>query len=319
MDISKTLSIILMMTLSVSCGLQGNKEGKTQDTVAAPDNAGGNVDRFPYPDIPLMLSSPDERKAYLLRHYWDEFDFADTTLVNNRELIWKAFVNCISMLADETISTELVRDGIDNFCSAMEKHEHARMVCMRMVDDLLYDVNLPFYNERLYAVYLERMLESDRLDNARKGALKFRLDLMRRNSPGSIAADFRYRMPDGRSRTLLGTPVSGNRLLLVFFDPECHSCKDIMMQMIEDRDLSMAVAEGKLTVMAVYTEGNEEVWKRTCSSMPEGWIVGNDGMSINDGALYDLKAMPSLYLLDKGKKVILKDAPYAEVRRNLGF
>ena len=114
MDISKTLSIILMMTLSVSCGLQGNKEGKTQDTVAAPDNAGGNVDRFPYPDIPLMLSSPDERKAYLLRHYWDEFDFADTALVNNRELIGKAFVNCISMLADETISTEL--DSIMKGC-----------------------------------------------------------------------------------------------------------------------------------------------------------------------------------------------------------
>lgn len=119
-----------MMTLSVSCGLQGNKKGKTQDTVAAPDNAGGNVDRFPYPDIPLMLSSPDERKAYLLRHYWDEFDFADTTLVNNRELIGKAFVNCISMLADETISTELVRDGIDNFCSAMEKmNTRAWCVC----------------------------------------------------------------------------------------------------------------------------------------------------------------------------------------------
>ena len=136
MDISKTLSIILMMTLSVSCGLQGNKEGKTQDTVAAPDNAGGNVDRFPYPDIPLMLSSPDERKAYLLRHYWDEFDFADTTLVNNRELIGKAFVNCISMLADETISTELVRDGICGWwtiCSMTSICHSIMKGCMRCI------------------------------------------------------------------------------------------------------------------------------------------------------------------------------------------
>lgn len=44
--------------------------------------------------------------------------------------------------------------------------------------------------------------------------------------------------------------------------------------------------------------------------MPEGWTVGTDREAVKTGALYDLKAMPSLYLLDGQKRVLLKDVPY---------
>jgi hypothetical protein len=36
-----------------------------------------------------------------------------------------------------------------------------------------------------------------------------------------------------------------------------------------------------------------------------------------DRELYDLKAMPTLYLLDKDKKVLLKDAPVEQVEQYL--
>ena len=51
--------------------------------------------------------------------------------------------------------------------------------------------------------------------------------------------------------------------------------------------------------------------------MPEGWTVGTDHEAIKTGALYDLKAMPSLYLLDGNKQVILKDAPYEQIHKTL--
>lgn len=42
--------------------------------------------QFPFPEIPTMLTQPEERKAYLMAHYWDNFNFADTALVNNRNV-----------------------------------------------------------------------------------------------------------------------------------------------------------------------------------------------------------------------------------------
>jgi hypothetical protein len=42
--------------------------------------------------------------------------------------------------------------------------------------------------------------------------------------------------------------------------------------------------------------------------MPKGWICGYDKeMTLTHKRLYDLKAIPSLYLLDKRKHVLVKD------------
>ena len=39
------------------------------------------------------------------------------------------------------------------------------------------------------------------------------------------------------------------------------------------------------------------------------------GQKITERQLYDLKAMPTLYLLDKDKRVILKDAPVEQIEQ----
>ena len=174
-------------------------------------------------------------------------------------------------------------------------------------------------NEPLYIIYLKRMLQSPALDEARKSSLDFKLKLASRNLPGAKASDFTYYLPNGQARTLQETNVKNNRLLLVFYDPECPGCHEIMQEMIHDTALADAVGTGQLTVLAIYTEGNPEAWENDLSSIPSGWLAGTDREAIKLGALYDLKAMPSLYLLDGEKRVLLKDAPYSRIRAELGL
>lgn len=47
--------------------------------------------------------------------------------------------------------------------------------------------------------------------------------------------------------------------------------------------------------------------------MPKEWIIGTDHEAVKTGALYDLKAMPSLYLLDGQKRVVLKDVSFEQL------
>lgn len=268
---------------------------------------------FPFPEIPALLTQPEERLTFLLKHYWEKFDFADTALVNNRNVAEQGLVNHLSLLTDETVSEALVKESMEAFCRKMEQQEHARKVFLQQVEDYLYNPNSPYRNERLYGVYLDCMLESKVLDEAEKSTLNFRKRLIGRNNPGSRATSFSYVLPDGKKTSLMQTPVEGDRLLLVFYDPECPSCHTVMEQMTGDASLAKAVAEKELTVLAIYTEGDETVWRKALPEMPQGWIVGSDRQTIKDGALYDLRAMPSLYLLDGQKQVILKDAPYEEI------
>ena len=274
---------------------------------------------FPFPEIPAMLTQPEERKAYLLEHYWDRFNFADTALVNNREVTEQGFVNQISLLADGATPEKVIRESLKNWCSQFMPEAQARQVMMQLADDYLYNPNSPFYNEGLYGVYLETMLEVLPEEDARRSSFDFKLRLLRRNKVGDKATDFSYYLPDGQKKSLVATSTRGNRLLLVFYDPECESCHEVLREMTADASLAEAVKAGHVTVLAVYTEGNQEAWRKGLADMPEGWIIGTDRQKVKEEALYDLKAMPSLYLLDGQKRVLLKDAPLGQIREVLGL
>lgn len=210
-----------------------------------------------------------------------------------------------------------MRESLENWCMAFVGQEHARKVLTQTADDYLFNPNSPFYNEGLYGMYLEALLGKLPQTDAMRSAYRFKLELVRRNNVGDKATDFTYYQPDGTRRTLATTPVKNDRLLLMFYDPECESCHEVLLQMAADTALAEAVRAGKLSVLAVYTEGNDAAWRKALPDMPEGWMVGTDREAVKTGALYDLKAMPSLYLLDGKKTVLLKDAAYEKIRAAL--
>lgn len=314
---NKCIYIIIFLPLLFAC--QGKNKGETKfsrNRISVEESSHGS---FPFPEIPAMLTQPEERKAYLLEHYWDRFNFGDTTLVNNREVTEQGFVNQISLLADGVTPEKVIRESLKNWCSRFMPEAQARQVMMQLADDYLYNPNSPFYNEGLYGVYLETMLEVLPEEDARRSSFDFKLRLLRRNKVGDKATDFSYYLPDGQKKSLVATSTRGNRLLLVFYDPECESCHEVLREMTADASLAEAVKAGRVTVLAVYTEGNQEAWRKGLADMPEGWIIGTDRQKVKEEALYDLKAMPSLYLLDGQKRVLLKDAPLGQIREVLGL
>lgn len=306
--------ILLLASCRAKTGTAEVKEHIHADAAAVQPQS-----QFPFPEIPATLTEAEARKAFLLTHYWDKFSFADTTLVNNRDVTEQGFVNFIALLLDGTTSEELTRESLKNWCAGFIGEAHARRVLTQTADDYLFNPNSPFYNEALYGLYLETMLDVLPQTDAVRSSYQFKLELVRRNNPGDRATDFTYYLPDGTRCTLGTTPTKNDRLLLVFYDPECESCHEVLQQMAADASLAEAVQSGQLSVLAVYTEGNEEAWQKALPDMPDKWIVGTDREAVKTGALYDLKAMPSLYLLDGQKRVLLKDAAYEAVRRSLHF
>ena len=300
--------LLLLGSCHTKPGMTGKSEPVQTDSIAVKVQ-----DKFPFPAIPELLTSPGERRDYLLTHYWEQFDFADTTLVNNRDVTEQGFVNFIVLLNEGGVTKRLARESLENWCGGFMTEAHARKVLMRMADDYLYNPNSPFYNEALYRLYLEALLKKLPADDVRRSTFDFRLKLLKRNNVGQKATDFVYYLPGGERYTLAATSVKNDRLLLVFYDPECESCHAVLGQMAADGRLAAAVGNGRLSVLAVYTEGNEAAWRKSLPDMPEGWMVGTDREAVKNRALYDLKAMPSLYLLDGKKTVLLKDARFENV------
>lgn len=282
-----------------------------QEVVANGQTGGG---QFPFPEIPFSLQTPEARKDYLLRHYWDKFDFADGELLADKDITEQGFVNFIALVGDGQTDGELATAAMNAFCRRMTLRAEARKVFLPMAKDYLFNVHSPLYNETTYALFLHGLtLVSERLDEAERHRTAFLLKLIERNRPGEKAADFSYYLSDGQQKRLSGMTVRGERLVLFFYDPECEQCNEMLNRMKNDTRLAEAVRQGRLTVLAIYTEGDEQVWRDALDELPQEWIVGTDRHVIKDKLLYDLKAMPSLYLLDKDKRVLVKDGGYEEI------
>lgn len=68
---------------------------------------------FPYPALPDTLRSVEQRATYLSEHYWDNYQFADTTQLKNEEITEQGFVNFIDILT--RFNDEIAQKGISAF------------------------------------------------------------------------------------------------------------------------------------------------------------------------------------------------------------
>lgn len=163
----------------------------------------------------------------------------------------------------------------------------------------------PYRDEGRYIRFLDSLLVTDSLPDALRERAEHRRKIVMLNRPGTIAADFRYLERHGKSARLhdLNSPLT----LLVFYDPECPHCGDILRILASSKVINGAIADKKLTVIAIYAEGKREVWDKTRNDLPDNWLVGYDLTGILDKEMYDLPAMPTPYLLDSDKRVLLKD------------
>ena len=132
------------------------------------------------------------------------------------------------------------------------------------------------------------------------------------NPLGTKAADFVFSDRYGKSYSLYG--IRAPYTLLFFSNPGCHACKDIIDVLSGDPGISAAVKAGKLAVLNIYIDSDLTEWYRYMPVYPDEWYNGYDpNLVIRNDMLYNIRAIPSLYLLDEDKRVILKDAPQETV------
>ena len=81
----------LLFFILIFCNCNGQQVEKTE--------AGNTKEHtFQMVSVPSVITEPEERAAYLVKHYWDKFDFTDTTLIHFPEITEQATSNYIDMM-----------------------------------------------------------------------------------------------------------------------------------------------------------------------------------------------------------------------------
>lgn len=261
---------------------------------------------FELPEIPLSLNTPEGRSDYLIRHYWDNFDFNDTLSISNPEAAEQFFVNFVDISSRMSLPT--AREGITIFMQWSSQNQYVQDFFIDLLDKYLYDPNSPMRNEELYIPVLEYLVASPTVKSEDKIRAEYRLKMAMKNRPGSVATNFVFAERDGHLERLMD--VKGKYIVLFFNNPECPRCKQMAAEMMA----SAFSKKDQVTMLAIYPDADLSEWKEKQHRFPDEWIDGysHNGM-IMEKELYDLKAIPTLYLLDENKKVMLKDATWSQI------
>ena len=264
-----------------------NKNDVRQDTIKT----------FTLPAIPPMMTAPEQRADFLVKHYWDNVNFADTNYIHHPEVTEQAWADYCDILNHVPLETaqEAMRKTIEQ--TNVDKKVFTYIT--DLADKYLYDPNSPMRNEEFYIPVLDAMLASPLLEEIEKVRPKARRELAQKNRIGTKALNFSYTLASGAQ----------GYILLFINNPGCHACTETIDALKNAPIINRLLGQKKLTVLSIYPDEELDEWRKHLNEFPKEWINGYDKkFAIKEQQLYDLKAIPTLYHLNKEKTVLLKDA-----------
>lgn len=304
----RRLGIGLLLALALSCGQPRKQAEKAPATRA-----------FPMAEIPVMITEPPRRAEWLVRHFWDPFTkadklyYCDSVTVNGvpADELEKQVGLFATLLQELSIPTgqEAMKAAFGRL-EAFQKAQPEGNVFSQtsaLISRYFFDPNSPVRSEDLYLPYVSLLAASDLVSEEDRGQYAWDAKVCSLNQTGTPAADFTFMDTAGRKRTLYG--IRADYTLLIFGNPDCKACREIMAQMTASPEISALIAGGRLKVADIYIDEEIDLWKAKKDTYPKEWINGYDpSFTIRTDRLYAVRAVPSLYLLDEKKNVLMKDA-----------
>lgn len=267
---------------------------------------------FPYPAIPDTLRSVEQRAGYLSEHYWDNYNFADTLLLKSKEMTEQGFVNFIDILnrfnldyaskgvahkdiAQKDITRkditrkgiaqkDITQKGITCFTRKAFSNAAAKERFENLIEHYFEDQLSPVRNDRVYLIFLEEMKNSPCFDETEKERIAFKIKTTNKNLPGDIAINFKFKDESGKEHQL--SDYKDQKVILYFYDPDCENCHEVSAW------LKQQTIPADIKVIK---------------------MIADNHISY----MYSLKNMPTIFLLDKENKVILKDCTAQELIENI--
>ena len=258
---------------------------------------------FRYVQAP-MQATEEQQFAYMRDHFWDKFDFADTLYCTKADTIemCRAYAAYVQNFVGP-MNQAPIRKLMERASASKRMFDYFVMLS----DKVLHDPNSPLRNDELYIAVLEAQIASPHYDKYEKMAPEYDLRIVSQNRICRKANDFAYTLKSGRTRNLYS--LNNDFTIIYINNPGCSMCREISEALKQSQIISDMQSKGRLKILAIYPDENLDEWHKYYSELPSSWINGYDkGCHIERENLYNVNAIPALYLFDKEKIVLVKDS-----------
>ena len=225
-------------------------------------------------------------EQYIIDHYFDEIRFSDVRILNTRLLKNKLddyFNNYMSKQ-----STDVILQKIDYLIGQTTSD----------VSDyiLWYLYSKYFDNDIIYThlsdVYFSKLEINNLTENIRSEIVK-RADILRKITIGRIAPTFTYIDDEGKQIDL--SEIDSKNTVLFFYKPDCQKC-------IREKRILGLIKKRHKNLTILHINISEENYHNVSQDI---------------AVQYDIKTTPTIYILDKEKKIIAKNIKAEEIEFHL--
>jgi len=261
-----------------------------------------------YPFMPFNLPVQD-RLTYMKLHWFDEVNFADTTLIQTNLLTKKAW-GYIQLYRDQSLNKAhqepLFAAAADTVISKCLVNETMAMFMRNQLVKLFEMLGM----EKAVNHIAERYATIGSCTDHEGDALKKRLEGSQKLAIGKIAPEIIGTTIDGK--LFDASSIKAEKTLLVFWASWCPHCKQEMPELKKTYENQKP---GTFEVVAVSIDTNANELKAFLKEKQLPWNTLFDGKSWF-GAMpvaYHLYATPAFYVLDRNRKIVGKGGSLEDV------
>jgi thiol-disulfide isomerase/thioredoxin len=276
---------------------------------------------------PLIKKDSLFAYRYFKNHFWDGVNFYDDRLARTpffEARLDKYFEQLVYPAADSVIK-EI--DWMLGFASASE--EMQKFLLLKFVNRYL---NQKYMWEDAVFVHLFEKYFAQKsypwLTEQGKKVVTDRAYSLMANIMGSPAADIELPDSNGKKTTLYS--LQAPYTLITIWDPACSHCKELVPRLDSLYKAKWKSMGLKMYALAKETDGTKQNWLSFISEHHlNDWVhvyysKADDKKRVDAGIpgysqLYDVQSFPTLYLLDKDKRIIAKKVTEAQVDEILNY
>jgi thiol-disulfide isomerase/thioredoxin len=269
-----------------------------------------DIPEFP---VPVGFANPDSVRwvrnyTYNKDHFFDNIDLTDERLLRTPLLYARldAFFTNVLIQSPDTINKEI--DKLIKKCSANYKIFQFVSVYLfnhfRESEIMGHDAVMVKLADDIYLSGKADWVTKEFKDDLRK-----QIDLIRPNLIGKKAENLVMDSFKGIFVSLYD--IEKDFTILYFWEPDCGHCKEATPKL---KDYYDKPKDYSLEVFAVCTTSDKDKWTKYIEDNKLNWINGWDPQrSSHFDFYYNVQATPTVYILDKYKKIIAKKLAVEEI------
>ncbi len=265
--------------------------------------------------LPIMNGQlPTEKQLEFLKsHALDHVDFNDAGLIFSDLFANKAIEYLMYYRNPQLPKDILEKEFIIAVDTILNKAKVNPEVYQHLVEYLIDGFKKFGFDQPIDYIVENYVIKDDLcLDVKLEGVIKKRIDQAKNFKLGNVVPDIL--LPDSSGTIVTLNKISTDNVLIIFYASTCPHCQEMLPKI---NTLYKNQTDKKTEVVAVSLDNTKNEWLDFVNKNSLGWLnlcdlKGWDSQAATD---YDIYATPTMFLVDKDKKIIDKPRTIEELKK----